>query len=76
MNTLQTLVRGFVQKSGGLEKVEKAVEMMKGIVDHQHYLARISKSRDGSRQLIASSMLGFTLAALIERDALKNEESA
>ena len=66
---LQDHIRRFVEKSGGIEKIELAVEALKGIEDHQDYLLRISRSRAGARQLIAAALMGFTVSALVERKA-------
>jgi len=68
--TLVKLICGFVDRSGGLAKVRLAVDAMKQVSgkDPQGYLTGIAKHRDGSRQLLAAAILGFSLASLVYQE--------
>ena len=65
------LVCGFVDKSGGLEKVEQGMKALQRPASTpggcSKFLANLSRSRSGSDQLVAAAMMGFVMAALIYR---------
>ena len=76
-NVLESYVRGFVVKSGGIDTVEAAVEMLTAMKqqadsegndnEYARFLKRLSKRPEGARQMVAAAMLGFTLAAMMFR---------
>lgn len=69
MNFAEKMVLQFIEKSGGLDKIEAAVKVLKDIPKGKHaaYVGRISEYEDGSRRLVAAALLGFTLAAMTGR---------
>lgn len=60
-------ILGFVKKSGGIDKVEAAMKAMQSVEDHQKFLQRLAKNRDGARQLVAAAMLGTAVAVATYR---------
>lgn len=70
------LVVGFVVKSGGIEKIaelRQALMLMSDDSERQKFVSKIASSPLGSRQLLASSILGLTLAEMIWRAKTKRE---
>lgn len=72
------LVAGFVDKSGGIEKVLDTITAMKGVKaanDITGFVQRIGNRPEGAQQLFAAALLGFTLAALVYDARSKQAES-
>lgn len=70
MNIVAALIVGFVEKSGGIEKIEQAADKIRAIPDAERadYVRRVAAHDSGARQLLAAALLGFRLAAQVYRD--------
>ena len=68
-NMLAMLVCGFVEKSGGVEKIDMAKASLMGIQKgaRADFLRRLSKTEEGSQQLIAAAIAGFALSSFVYR---------
>lgn len=62
------LITGFVDKSGGLAKVEQAIQAMQGVKERGEitaFVQRLGRRPEGAQQLFAAAMMGFTLSSLV-----------
>lgn len=66
---VEKLILAFIQKSGGLEKINKARDGIRSIPDasRAEYVRRCARTDEGARQLLAAALLGFALAAEVGR---------
>ncbi len=63
------LIAGFVDKSGGIDKVQQAIEAMKCVKERGEitaFVQRLGQRPEGAKQFFAAALLGFTLAALVK----------
>jgi len=62
---IEKLIMGFVEKSGGLEKIIKARNGFRSVPDKDRadFIRRCAKTDEGARQLMAAALLGFSIAA-------------
>lgn len=69
MTVVETLIVAFVEKSGGIEKIEQACEVLRSIPDAERadYVRRVARSDVGARQLMAAALLGFSAATQVYR---------
>ncbi len=69
-NTLTRLICGFVEKSGGVEKMDMAKDSLMRIAPGKRadFLRGLSKSEEGAKQLIAAAIAGFSLSAFVYRE--------
>ncbi len=70
MNMLTKMICGFVEKSGGIEKVERAAQALKNIPKGQYadFLGNLAKREEGAQQLIAAAIAGFSLSAFVYKN--------
>ena len=64
---IEKLIMGFVEKSGGLEKIIKARNAFRSVPDKDRaeFIRRCAKTDEGARQLMAAALLGFAIASEI-----------
>jgi hypothetical protein len=65
------LVLSFVEKSGGILKIEEAVRVFKSIAKDGRpdlFVKKIGDSSGACTQMFAAALLGFSLAAIIHNE--------
>lgn len=69
-STTIKLICGFVDKSGGYDKVKAAAESLMKIPKDEYgdFLIRLSKRPGGAQELIAAAISGFVLSAMVYHD--------
>lgn len=66
------LICSFVEKSGGLEKVEQGAKGLRAVANQgpnaiQKFVQGVAAKPEGAKQLCAAALLGFSVAAAIYR---------
>lgn len=77
MNVVQMMIRGFVEKSGGLEKCEDLLKAMRGVPDERRaaFVRGSAKTDAGARQLMALALLGLITAIEVTKQEAKENPS-
>lgn len=73
---IEKLIMGFVEKSGGLEKIIKARNGFRSVPDKDRaeFIRRCAKTDEGARQIMAAALLGFAIAAEVGRSVVNHLE--
>lgn len=70
------LIRSFVDKSGGIEKIDRALSLMRAMDKSQihDFIKGIANHEDpaGAHQLFAAMMMGFTVASSVYHSTAKS----
>jgi hypothetical protein len=68
-NKIVELIRNFVDKSGGIDKVNEARDAIKKVASQpgqaSKLVAGLAKNEAGSKQLLAAALLGFSIASFL-----------
>lgn len=78
IDALFQLICSFVDKSGGLEKVELGAKGLRTVAEQgdaaiQEFVRGVAQKPEGAKQLCAAALLGFSVAAMVYRGKKREE---
>lgn len=72
----ESMISRFVEKSGGLAKVEKALIGFRGVPNDRRvqFIRNCCRTDEGAKQIMAAAMLGFAVATEVTKRLKKDED--